>query len=315
MLSRENNERITRVGAGTPMGETLRRYWMPALLSWELPENDCPPVRVRLLGEDLVAFRATDGRIGMVEEYCPHRLASLWFGRNEENGLRCVYHGWKFDVDGNCTEQMNEPREFCSKVSITAYPTVEQGGIIWTYMGPAEKQPPLPNYAWTQVAEDQRFASKVVEECNWLQALEGGLDTSHFTILHRAITKNPVHAGIEIDNPGVVGSAPSLKSILPIMVMPISACARWATIKFMPAAIISSCPLPNCARPGRIKSRPAAIIGCRSTMKTAWSGISTIPMTASRCPKTPIWAPATSRGLMSILKTAFALSATNPTTG
>jgi phthalate 4,5-dioxygenase oxygenase subunit len=139
MLSRENNERITRVGAGTPMGETMRRYWMPVLLAWELPEPDCAPVRVRLLGEDLVAFRTTDGRIGMVEEFCPHRRASLWFGRNEENGLRCAYHGWKFDIEGNCTEQMNEPREFCSKVGVTAYPALEIGGVSGPIWGPPRK--------------------------------------------------------------------------------------------------------------------------------------------------------------------------------
>jgi len=193
------------------MGETMRRYWMPVLLDWELPEPDCPPVRVRILGEDLVAFRATDGRVGMLDEYCPHRVASLWFGRNEENGLRCVYHGWKFDVDGNCIEQMNEPRDFCSKVSITAYPTFENGGVIWTYMGPSEKIPAPPNYAWTQVPADQRYASKVVEECNWLQALEGGIDTSHFTILHRAIKKDPAHSGVPIDAPGVLGGKPGLE--------------------------------------------------------------------------------------------------------
>lgn len=211
MLSKERNERITRVGPGTPMGNTMRRYWMPALLSWELPEPDCAPVRVRLLGEDLVAFRATDGRIGILDELCPHRLASLWLGRNEDNGLRCVYHGWKFDVEGRCVEQMNEVRDFCSKVHITAYPAVEVGGVVWVYMGPADKKPPLPNYAWTQVPANQRFASKVVEECNWLQALEGGIDTSHFTILHRALKKNPVHSGIAIDNPGILGGAPDLE--------------------------------------------------------------------------------------------------------
>ena len=211
MLSKEDNERLTRVGIDTPMGKTMRRYWMPALLSWELPEPDCPPVRVKLLGEELVAFRATDGTIGMIEEFCPHRRASLWLGRNEENGLRCVYHGWKFDTAGRCVEQMNEPREFAAKVRITAYPTVEQGGVIWTYMGPAEKQPPAPNFAWTQAQEGQRFASKVVEECNWLQALEGGIDTSHFTIMHRALKKNPVHSGIDIDNPGIKSGAPAVE--------------------------------------------------------------------------------------------------------
>lgn len=211
MLSKEDNERITRVGAGTPMGETMRRYWLPALLAWELPEPDCAPVRVRLLGEDLVAFRTTDGRIGMLEEFCPHRRASLWLGRNEENGLRCVYHGWKFNVEGQCTEQMNEPVGFAAKVRVTSYPTVEQGGVIWTYMGPPEKQPPAPNFAWTQVGPSERFASRVVEECNWLQALEGGIDTSHFTILHRALKKDPVQPGIAIDNPGLKGGAPDLE--------------------------------------------------------------------------------------------------------
>jgi phthalate 4,5-dioxygenase len=109
MLTREDNELVTRTGAGTPMGEVLRRYWIPAFLSRELPEPDCPPVRVQLLGEKLVGFRDSQGRIGLVDEFCPHRRASLWFGRNEASGLRCVYHGWKFDVDGNCVDQMNEP--------------------------------------------------------------------------------------------------------------------------------------------------------------------------------------------------------------
>jgi phthalate 4,5-dioxygenase len=211
MLTREENERLTRVGAGTPMGKTMRRYWLPALLSWELPEPDCPPVRVRLLGEDLVAFRATDGRVGILEELCPHRRASLWLGRNEENGLRCVYHGWKFDVDGRCVEHMNEPRPFCDKIRTTAYPTCEQGGIIWAYMGPPARQPAPPNFELTQVAETHRQVSKVWEACNWLQALEGGIDSSHFTILHRAIRRNALQPGVGVDTPGVRGRAPTLE--------------------------------------------------------------------------------------------------------
>ena len=107
MLSHEENERLTRVGPGTPMGNTMRRYWMPALLSWELPEPDGAPVRVRLLGEDLVAFRTTDGKVGLVDEFCAHRGVSLWLGRNEDNGIRCVFHGWKYDRDGQCIEQMS----------------------------------------------------------------------------------------------------------------------------------------------------------------------------------------------------------------
>ena len=143
MLSREENERITRVGPSTPMGITLRRYWVPALLGRELPEPDGAPVRVRLLGEDLVAFRDTRGRIGLLEEFCPHRRASLLFARNEECGLRCVYHGWKFDADGHCVDMMNEPAElqFRDKIAITSYPTVETGGVVWAYLGPAERRP------------------------------------------------------------------------------------------------------------------------------------------------------------------------------
>ena len=131
MLTREDNELVTRTGPGTPMGDVLRRYWIPAFLARELPEPECPPVRVRLLGERLVGFRDSQGRIGLVDEFCPHRRASLWFGRNEESGLRCVYHGWKFDVDGNCVDQMNEPEQFCHKIHLTAYPTTEMGGVIW----------------------------------------------------------------------------------------------------------------------------------------------------------------------------------------
>jgi phthalate 4,5-dioxygenase len=211
MLTREENERITRVGAGTPMGELMRRYWLPALLSWELPEPDGAPVRVRLLGEDLVAFRATDGRIGVIDEWCPHRGASLWLGRNEENGLRCVYHGWKYDVNGRCVEQMNEPRQFCNKVKLKAYPTYEQAGVIWTYMGPPERQPAPPKFAWTQVPESHRAVSKCIEDCNWLQALEGGIDTSHFTILHRALRRNALQPGIQPGDPGMRSGAPTLE--------------------------------------------------------------------------------------------------------
>ena len=135
MLSREENELVTRVGQGTPMGNAMRMYWIPALLSREIAEPDGPPARVRLLGEDLVAFRDSDGRIGLIEEFCPHRRVSLYFGRNEECGLRCIYHGWKFDVAGTCVDMMNEPEEydFKHKVRITAYPTCELGGIVWAY--------------------------------------------------------------------------------------------------------------------------------------------------------------------------------------
>ena len=212
MLSREENELLTRTGPGTAMGEVMRRYWIPALLAREIAEPDGPPVRVRLLGEDLVAFRDSDGRIGLLDEYCPHRRASLWFGRNEECGLRCVYHGWKFAVDGSCVDQMNEPEEnqFKHKVRLTAYPTYELSGLVWAYMGPPEKIPPLPKFAWTQAPETHRHVSKVIQECNWLQGLEGGLDTSHAPILHRLLKDNAGRGGIKPSNPYVRAGAPRL---------------------------------------------------------------------------------------------------------
>lgn len=187
MLSVQENETITRVGPGTPMGELMRRYWQPTLLSWELPEPDCAPVRIRLLGEDLVAFRDTSGRVGLVGEWCAHRRTSLWLGRNEENGLRCVFHGWKYDVTGQCVDMPNELPEydFREKVCIKAYPMQELGGVIWAYMGPKEKQPPPPSFEWTRQPETHRHVSKALEECNWLQALEGGLDSIHTSFLHR----------------------------------------------------------------------------------------------------------------------------------
>src|SRR5438874_4803302 len=150
MLTQEQNETLCRVGPGTPMGDLMRRYWVPALLSWELPEADCPPLELRLLGEDLVAFRNTEGNAGIVQAACPHRRASLFWGRNEENGIRCVYHGWKFDVQGNCVDMPSEPAatNFKDKVHLTAYPCVERGGVIWTYMGPAGQMPAPPDVEW-----------------------------------------------------------------------------------------------------------------------------------------------------------------------
>jgi phenylpropionate dioxygenase-like ring-hydroxylating dioxygenase large terminal subunit len=186
MLTREQNERVTRVGPGTPMGNVMRRYWQPALLSEELPENDGAPLRVRLLGEDLIAFRDTNGKVGLVDAFCPHRRAPMFFGRNEECGLRCVYHGWKFDATGACVDMPSEPPDslFKTKVTIAAYPTYEAGDVIWTYMGPPEKQPPYPDYEWMRAPKGHKFVSKTFEDCNWLQALEGGIDTSHSTFLH-----------------------------------------------------------------------------------------------------------------------------------
>jgi phthalate 4,5-dioxygenase len=213
MLSRQDNELLTRVGPTTPMGDTLRRYWLPALLARELAEPDCPPVRVRLLGEDLIAFRDTTGRVGLLEEFCPHRRASLFFGRNEECGLRCVYHGWKFDADGRCVDMMNEPPEnqFKDKIAITSYPTLEAGGVIWAYLGPPARQPAPPSFAWTRVPPSHITVSKVIQESNWVQGVEGGIDTSHAPILHRLLTNDSKRPGFKPDNPFVRGKAPRLE--------------------------------------------------------------------------------------------------------
>jgi phenylpropionate dioxygenase-like ring-hydroxylating dioxygenase large terminal subunit len=186
MLSRDDNERLTRVGGGTPMGELMRRYWIPAGFSHQIAAPDSPPVRVRLLGERLVMFRDTQGRAGLLGEQCPHRTASLFFGRNEECGLRCVYHGWKFDIDGNCVDLPSEPRDYNlqSRIKATAYPCVERGGVVWAYMGPAEHQPGFPELEWTALPDDQRHLTRHIQECNWLQGLEGGFDSSHLSFLH-----------------------------------------------------------------------------------------------------------------------------------
>ena len=186
MLKREQNERLVRVGTGTPAGNLFRRYWQPALLSEELPESDGAPKRVRMFGEDLVAFRDSTGRVGLVDAFCPHRRAPLFFGRNEECGLRCVYHGWKFDADGHCVDLPSEPENspMKSRVKIKAYPTFEAGGMVWAYLGPSEKMPPKPDYEWMRVPATHRHVSKTFEDCNYLQALEGGLDTAHSSFLH-----------------------------------------------------------------------------------------------------------------------------------
>jgi phenylpropionate dioxygenase-like ring-hydroxylating dioxygenase large terminal subunit len=186
MLSRENNDLLTRVEAGAPMGELFRQYWLPVLFDWELAEPDGAPLRVRLLGEDLIAFRASDGNPGLVAENCPHRGASLFFGRNEEQGLRCVYHGWKFDPTGACVDMPNEPPEsnFKHKVRVKAYPFVEKGGVLWAYMGTESPPPPLPGFEWMDLPAEHRIGSKRVQETNWLQGMEGDIDQSHVSFTH-----------------------------------------------------------------------------------------------------------------------------------
>ena len=207
MLTQADNDYLCRVGPGMPMGNLLRRFWMPAIIANELPEPDCAPLRVRLLGEDLVAWRNTDGSVGVMQNACPHRGASMFFGRNEENGLRCVYHGWKFDVTGACTDMPNEPAEsnFKHKIHATAYPSYEFGGLVWIYMGPADKQPSAPPALdWCLVTDEQRHLRKWIQKSNYAQGLEGNIDSSHVGFLHRrfeAVNSTPGRRGnLVVDN-------------------------------------------------------------------------------------------------------------------
>jgi phthalate 4,5-dioxygenase len=186
MLPREENELLCRTGPDTPMGALFRRYWLPIMLSAEL-EADGTPVRTRVLGEDLMAFRDTAGRAGLLEELCPHRLAPLYIGRNEESGIRCLYHGWKFDVSGECVDMPNEPPDsnFRSKVRARCFPVHEHAGVVWSYLGDPSRVPAFPLYKWTQIPDSHRIMARWIQEANWMQSLEGGIDTSHASFLHR----------------------------------------------------------------------------------------------------------------------------------
>ena len=191
MLSKEENELLTQVSPGKPMGDLMRRYWLPVLMSSELPKPDCAPMRVRLLGEDLVAFRDTDGKVGLLQANCPHRGAPLVFGRNEERGIRCIYHGWKFNTGGFCTAMPNVPTEsdYKDKVRTLAYPCVERNGLVWTYMGAQDPPPPLPTFDFGERTAEQTYYSKQFYECNWLQVLEGDFDPSHSSFLHATLAE------------------------------------------------------------------------------------------------------------------------------
>ena len=185
MLSHEDNDLLCQVGPGTPMGNLFREYWLPALMSSELPEPDGDQVRVKLLGEELIAFRDTNGDVGLLGNLCPHRRASLFYARNEEFGLRCIYHGWKFDKAGRCVDMPIEPdtSSFKEKIRQTAYPCTERNGVVWTYMGPRETPPPLPDLEGN-LADGASCRFAMVRDCNWMQALEGDIDTGHFSWLH-----------------------------------------------------------------------------------------------------------------------------------
>ncbi len=208
MLSETETNLLCETGAGTPMGELFRRFWIPALISEELPEPDCTPVAIKILGEDLIAFRDSNGKVGLLSAYCAHRHAKLFWGRNEECGLRCTYHGWKYDIDGNCVDMPNEPAEnqFKDKVKVRAYPTREAGSCVWAYMGPKHLEPPeLPYLEWARVPDSHVQVTKRLQENNWAQATEGGIDSSHISYLH--------NMDLERITPSTADKSPFLQTI------------------------------------------------------------------------------------------------------
>jgi len=213
-MTTKDSEDLTSVGPGTVMGEFMRQYWLPALMSSEL-KPDGAPVRLMLLGEKLIAFRDTDGRVGVMDHRCPHRCASLFLGRNEENGLRCVYHGWKFDVEGNCIDMASVPahQDFKSKVKAKAYKATERNGVVWVYMGKRAKAPPMPGIEVLQLPEEDVSVIAALRECNWLQGLEGDIDTSHFGFLHAGHIKPEQLAPDHPFRGAVFHRAPELKAI------------------------------------------------------------------------------------------------------
>jgi phthalate 4,5-dioxygenase oxygenase subunit len=211
MLTREDNDLLTQTNADTAMGQYFRRFWQPIALSEELSEPDGAPIRVDVMGEELVAFRDTNGTVGLVDAWCPHRRANLFFGRNEDCGLRCVYHGWKFDVSGRVVDMPNAPTDskLRDEVRLTAYPTQEFGGLVWAYMGPEAQRPAeVPQLEFGLLPEENRFVSKRYNECNWAQTMEGGLDTSHFSFLHMPAPSVPSN-----ENPDAPADARRLRWI------------------------------------------------------------------------------------------------------
>ncbi len=190
---------LVHTGPGTAMGTLMRRYWVPVLQATEI-EADGPQVRVQILGEKLIAFRDTQGRAGLIDEFCSHRGVSLFFGRNEECGIRCAYHGLKFDITGACVDVPAAP-QIAPKMGIKAYPCIERGGVVWAYMGPADKQPAPPEVEWCGLPPSHVFVSKRLQECNYLQAMEGGIDTSHVSYVHRyEVDNDPMHRGTKAND-------------------------------------------------------------------------------------------------------------------
>jgi phthalate 4,5-dioxygenase len=213
MLSKEDNQLLTRTDKGTPMGDLFRQYWIPALKSEEL-ESDGKPQKIRLLGEDLIAFRDTEGVVGLVEEACPHRGTSLYYGINAGCGLTCMYHGWKFNTAGECTDIPSEEGDpkFRKKIKIKSYPVKEVKGIIWTYMGPEAKQPPLPEFYWMGLPDENTMVERVWQECNYAQVMENDLDFVHAAFLHKAHGKQVTNGGVISTDLGIDPDHPLTKN-------------------------------------------------------------------------------------------------------
>lgn len=199
-MNKEMADTLVYTGPGTPMGNLMRRYWVPILQSSEIAMPDGPQVRVRILGERLLAFRDSSGHAGLISEFCSHRGVSLYYGRNEENGIRCSYHGLKFDRLGNCLEVPSAPQA-CKQMSIVGYPCIERAGLVWAYMGPKDQQPAAPAVEWCNLPASHIFVSKRLQECNYLQAMEGGIDTAHVSYVHRyEVDIDPMHQGTKAND-------------------------------------------------------------------------------------------------------------------
>ncbi|HEY7992022.1 MAG TPA: Rieske 2Fe-2S domain-containing protein [Stellaceae bacterium] len=208
MMTRQENETLCRVGPDTPMGRTMRRYWHPIATSAQLPSPDCAPLRTKLLGENFVVFRDSDGKVGVLDEGCPHRGVSLALGRVEEGGLRCLYHGWKFNVEGKLLETPNHPDpRICDVIKAKAYPVREVSGLIWAYIGDAAKEPPFRRYAFDEVPASNRVIHRIDVQANYLQLAEGGVDSSHVGILHTNQVRPSWRAMRQSSDQGVLDAA------------------------------------------------------------------------------------------------------------
>ena len=199
-MDKATSQTLTQTGPGTAMGNLMRRYWVPVMNSSEIAEADGPQKRVQLLGEKLLAFRDTSGQVGLINEFCTHRGVSLFYGRNEENGIRCSYHGLKFDRTGKCIDVPSAPNspQVCERMNSKGYPCIEMGGVVWTYMGPPDKQPDPPEVEWCTLPESHVYVSRRIQECNYLQAMEGGIDTAHVSFVHRyEVDTDPMHKGVK----------------------------------------------------------------------------------------------------------------------